>query len=91
MNAFTEKYKEVMATTKEADEMLEKGHRLYIAGLREMNHDKNYYPDANFTMRLSYGTVQDYYPADAVHYDYFTTIEGIMEKEDPEQLGIYSA
>jgi hypothetical protein len=83
MIAFTDKYKEVMATTKEANEKLKKGHRLYIAGLREMNNDKNYYPDANFTMRLSYGTVQDYYPADAVHYDYYTTIEGIMEKEDP--------
>jgi len=34
-------------------------------------------------MRLSYGTVQDYYPADAVHYNYFTTMDGIMEKEDP--------
>ncbi|PLW93343.1 MAG: serine protease [Marinilabiliales bacterium] len=83
MIAFTEKYKEVMKTTKDANEELEKGHRLYIAGLREMNKDKNYYPDANFTMRLTYGTVLDYYPADAVHYDYFTTIEGIMEKEDP--------
>jgi hypothetical protein len=83
MIAFNEKYKEVIATTKGANENLKKGHRLYIAGLREMNKDKNYYPDANFTMRLSYGTVQDYYPADAVHYDYFTTIEGIMEKEDP--------
>jgi hypothetical protein len=83
ITAFIEKYKEVMKTTKDADEELEKGHRLYIAGLREMNHDKNYYPDANFTMRLTYGTVLDYYPADAVHYDYYTTIEGIMEKEDP--------
>ncbi len=83
ITAFTEKYKEVMKTTKDADDKLEKGHRLYIAGLREMNKDENYYPDANFTMRLTYGTVQDYYPADAVHYDYFTTIEGIMEKEDP--------
>jgi hypothetical protein len=83
MMAFTEKYKEVMATTKDADKLLVKGHRLYIAGSREMNRDKNFYPDANFTMRLSYGTVQDYYPADAIHYEYYTTIEGIMEKEDP--------
>ncbi|MCB2207380.1 MAG: S46 family peptidase [Bacteroidetes bacterium] len=83
MRAFVEKYKEVMSTTKDANGKLEKGHRLYIAGLREMNDDKNYYPDANFTMRLTYGTVQDYYPADAIHYDYYTTIEGIMEKEDP--------
>ena len=41
------------------------------------------YPDANFTMRVTYGQVLDYYPADAVHYDYVTTIDGLMEKEDP--------
>jgi len=58
--------------------------RLFIAGLREMNPDKKYYPDANSTMRFSYGTVQDYYPADAVHYDYVTHLYGAMEKEDPE-------
>jgi len=66
------------------DEDFEKGHRLYVVGLQEMNPDKVYYPDANFTMRLTYGTVQDYYPRDAVHYDYFTTLDGVMEKEDPD-------
>jgi hypothetical protein len=62
----------------------EKGHRLYIAGLMEMNSDKQFYPDANFTMRMSYGTVRDYEARDAVLYDYYTTIDGIMEKEDPD-------
>jgi len=61
-----------------------KGHRQYIAGLLEMHPDKTFYPDANFTMRMTYGTVQDYYPRDAVHYDYITTLEGVMEKEDPD-------
>jgi hypothetical protein len=56
---------------------------LFIAGLREMNPDKVFYPDANSTMRLSYGSVQDYYPADAIHYDYVTYLKGVMEKEDP--------
>ena len=60
------------------------GERLFIAGLREMNPDVKYYPDANFTMRLSYGQVLDYYPADGVHYDYTTTLKGVMEKEDPD-------
>jgi Peptidase S46. len=59
------------------------GQRLYIAGLLEMDKDKPHYPDANFTMRLTYGNVLDYTPADAVHYDYFTTLDGVMEKEDP--------
>lgn len=57
--------------------------RLFVEGLRLMNSDKKYYPDANFTMRLTYGNVLDYSPADAVQYNYFTTLEGIMQKEDP--------
>lgn len=83
VNAFMTNYRTLAGQTKEANEKLEKGHRLYIAGLREMNPDKKYYPDANFTMRLSYGQILDYYPADAIHYDYSTTLKGVMEKEDP--------
>ncbi len=63
---------------------LKKGRRLYIAGLREMDPDLVLYPDANFTMRLSYGTVDGYNARDAVYYDYYTTLEGVMEKEDPD-------
>ena len=62
---------------------LGKGNRLFIAGLREMNPDKKYYPNANSTMRLTYGNIGDYQPGNAMMYDYFTTIDGIMEKEDP--------
>ena len=57
--------------------------RLFIAGIREMNPKLVRYPDANSTMRMTYGSVQDYYPADAVHYDYWTTLKGVMQKEDP--------
>jgi len=57
--------------------------RLFMAGLRLMNPDKVYYPNANSTMRLSYGSVLDYYPADAIHYDFVTYLSGVMEKEDP--------
>ncbi len=66
-----------------AQTRLTRGNRLFIAGLREMQPDKVFYPDANSTMRLSYGQVLDYFPADAVHYDFKTTLKGIMEKEDP--------
>ncbi len=62
---------------------LEKGNRLFIAGLREMNPDIKYYPNANSTMRLTYGNVGDYAPGNAMHFDYYTTIDGIIEKEDP--------
>ncbi|MEI6122202.1 MAG: S46 family peptidase [Bacteroidota bacterium] len=62
---------------------IDKGNRLFVAGLREMNPNKKYYPDANSTMRMTYGKVLDYDAADAVHYNYFTTLKGVMEKEDP--------
>ncbi len=68
---------------KEAHQKLDKGYRLFIAGLREMNPDKEYYPDANSTMRVTFGSVGSYNAADAVNYDYYTTIEGVFEKEDP--------
>ncbi|MBO6117602.1 MAG: S46 family peptidase [Bacteroidales bacterium] len=55
----------------------------FVMALREMDPSLVRYPDANFTMRMTYGSVLDYYPADAIHYDYTTTIEGVMEKEDP--------
>lgn len=62
----------------------DKGHRLYVGAIMEKNEGKAMYPDANFTMRMSYGSVLDYKPMDAVHYDYITTLKGAMEKEDPD-------
>jgi hypothetical protein len=43
-----------------------------------------FYPDANFTMRMTYGKVEGYSPADAIEYQYATSLKGVMEKEDPE-------
>ncbi len=60
----------------------DKAYRLFVAGLREMNPDKAYAPDANFTMRLTYGQILPYDARDAVKYKYTTTIEGIMQKKD---------
>lgn len=71
------------AGSAEHTSMVDKGYRLFIAGLREMNPDKDYYPNANSTMRLSYGKVGDYIPADGMRYDFVTTTNGILEKEDP--------
>lgn len=62
---------------------LSKNNRLWMDGLRDMLPDKMFYPDANSTIRFTYGKVLDYFPADAVHYDYITTLDGVMEKEDP--------
>ncbi len=52
----------------------------------EMFPGRKFYPDANSTMRLTYGTVEDYVPRDAVTYDYMTTLGGVMEKEDPDNF-----
>lgn len=65
------------------DEDINKGRRLWIAALMEMSPEKTFYPDANSTMRLSYGSVQDYVPRDAVTYKHYTTIEGVLEKYKP--------
>jgi len=58
--------------------------RLYMAALMEMQPQKKFYPDANSTLRIAYGKVDDYFPADAVRYNYFTTLEGVIQKEDPQ-------
>jgi len=52
--------------------------RLYLKGVMEMNPGKVMYPDATFTMRVSYGKVADYKPRDAVRYDYVTTMSGML-------------
>jgi len=57
--------------------------RSYLAGIMAMKPNATRYPDANFTMRLSYGQVKSYNPRDAVHYDYVTTLTGVMEKYIP--------
>lgn len=59
------------------------GHKAYIAGLLEMKKGVAMYPDANSTMRLTYGKVLNYSPKDAVLFEHITTLTGVMEKEDP--------
>ena len=66
------------------DRDLAKARELYTAGLLEWKKGEPSYPDANFTMRLTYGTVKGYSPKDAVEYRHYTTLDGVMEKEDPD-------
>ncbi len=82
MSIYNQYIEQISAKRKIVREKLAKGNRLFIAGLREMNPEKNYYPDANSTMRATYGNVGDYNPGEAMHYDYYTTIDGVMQKED---------
>lgn len=58
--------------------------RLFMTGLMEMQTERRFYPDANSTLRVTYGKVEGYNPADAITYNYFTTLEGILEKENPD-------
>ncbi len=68
----------------EANKPLEEPQKAYTAGLMEWRAGAPSYPDANFTMRLTYGNVKSYSPQDAVIYKYYTTLDGVMEKEDPD-------
>jgi hypothetical protein len=64
-------------------------YRIYLKGLREMQTDKVFYPDANFTMRVAYGKAEGYRPADAVEYEYLTTLTGVMEKFRSDTVNYY--
>jgi hypothetical protein len=82
-NSFMDNFKVLQKTNQELNNKNKKAQRLFVAALREMEPSKSFYPDANSTMRMTYGKVLDYYPADAVHYNYYTTLDGVMMKEDP--------
>ena len=78
-----DKYSQVVAMGEASQPLLAEGRHLFVGGLMEMNKDKALYPDANSTMRLTYGQVLDYIPRDGVLYEYFTTTKGYLEKEIP--------
>ncbi|MFA6770926.1 MAG: S46 family peptidase, partial [Bacteroidales bacterium] len=59
-------------------------YRTYMKGQMEFSQNRDFYPDANSTLRIAYGNVQGYSPADAIYYNHYSTIEGIMEKDNPD-------
>ncbi|MGQ8338865.1 S46 family peptidase [Sunxiuqinia sp. A32] len=64
---------------------IEKQQKIYMMGILSMLEGKErLYPDANFTFRIAYGKVEGYQPGDAVSYLYYTTLKGVMEKDDPD-------
>ncbi|WP_420186759.1 S46 family peptidase [Bacteroides pyogenes] len=79
-----ELYDKLAGQLKEPKKELDLLHKAYIRGLGEMKLPAPSYPDANFTLRLTYGNVKSYSPKDGVHYKYYTTTNGILEKENPE-------
>jgi hypothetical protein len=75
-------YQTIQQATQELNYQKQKGERFYMDALRKMKSDEALYPDANSTMRFTYGTVGDYEPRDAVVYKHYTTLAGYMEKEE---------
>ena len=81
--SFYEIYMKINASMAPYNTVLARGNRLFVRGLMEMNPEKAWAPDANSTIRMTYGKVGSYKPRDAVFYDYYTTLKGVMEKEGP--------
>ncbi len=84
MTSFLEGYINIIKQASEASIVGRKASRLYMEGLMEMYADEvNFYPDANFTMRLTYGSIESYKPFDGATYNFESTIDGVMEKYIP--------
>ncbi len=83
VNEFIVIYRGMMGENRKNTQEIEASSRVFIKGLREMQPTKSFYPDANFTMRLTYGNVKSYVPRDGAFYKENTTLKGVMEKEDP--------
>jgi peptidase S46-like protein len=82
-NSILKKYKEIRSELSKGADQLKKGKRLFVDGLMHINKRKNLAPDANSSIRLTYGNVGGYSPKDGVYYKHFTSLKGVMEKEDP--------
>jgi hypothetical protein len=76
-------YQQILDEYEDLENRYVPARRHFVNAMREMYPDSIFYPDANSTLRLSFGTVCDYQARDAVSYDYYTTLTGVMEKEDP--------
>jgi len=81
-NSLLENNQKVLAKYTSLNQRLVRAKRMYVSGMREIQNEKDFYPDANSSMRITFGKVIPYDPRDAVHYDFTTTMEGILEKED---------
>ncbi|MBR3976601.1 MAG: S46 family peptidase [Bacteroidaceae bacterium] len=76
-------YRKLMVESMEFEKIINPLHKTYLKGLMEKADGAPVYPDANFTMRLTYGNVKPYQPKDGVTYNHYTTLKGVMEKENP--------
>ena len=83
-SAVFESYMALMVKSSEFAKVIDPLHKSYLKGLMEMANGAPMAPDANFTMRLTYGNVKAYSPKDGVTFNHYTTLKGVMEKEDPD-------
>ncbi len=77
-------YTKIHNNTEKYDNRLDKLNRLYMQALMLIDTNKVFYPDANFTLRVAYGNVDTYEPKDGVEYEYYTTLKGVIEKDNPD-------
>ncbi|HET8964535.1 MAG TPA: S46 family peptidase, partial [Chitinophagales bacterium] len=89
LSCYNQYANEIRPQYTEVDNEITQLSRHYMAAMRELVTTRKYYPDANSTLRLAYGKVEGYHPRDAVFYDYYTTLSGIMEKEEPASDEFY--
>ena len=82
-SAVLETYRALYTKSQKFTNVINPLHKTYLKGLIEKADGKPMAPDANFTMRLTYGNVKPYSPKDGVTYNYYTTLKGVMEKENP--------
>jgi len=79
-----ETYGKILSEYRKLNQELESLHRDYMKAQMEFESEKLFYPDANFSLRVSYGEVLGYDPRDAVSYKHYTTLDGVIEKDNPE-------
>ena len=82
-NSLFDLYRQLIPAVAVTNAKFAEGHRLYIAGLMKMQPEKAWASDANFTIRLTYGNILPYSPADGIVYNYYTTLDGVIAKENP--------
>lgn len=82
--SLSNKYDELKEASEELTSGLSALDRKYMQMQMDFEPEKTFYPDANFTLRITYGKVDGYYPRDGVYYKHFTTLDGILEKENPD-------
>ena len=84
--AFNDTYKnEIEPRYNQLNKQIDQQYRTYMRGMMEMlEGQREFYPDANSTLRIAYGKIDGYRPMDAVYYEPVSTLEGVMQKDNPE-------